>query len=167
MPLESDLFSFKILTAADFESYKTWYMNEDVMLFITGNAPSFDQVDMRFQKALGTNRTYPNMGWHLVYLKATQVFIGIVKLTPLGAYEAEVGYGILPEFWGNGYGREMLRALVAHAINLGSIGSLVAITHPDNAASRRILENASFTFEHSKEGELGQSDYFKRILKPS
>jgi 8-oxo-dGTP diphosphatase len=56
----------------------------------------------------------------------------------------EIGYWLGKDHWGQGYATEALRRLVRHLIqDLGFPGAR-ASTHPDNAASRRVLDKAGF-----------------------
>jgi ribosomal-protein-alanine N-acetyltransferase len=59
---------------------------------------------------------------------------------------ADVGFAFLPEFWGQGYATESAAATLDHARDLG-MGRLLAITHPDNVASIRLLERIGFRLE--------------------
>jgi ribosomal-protein-alanine N-acetyltransferase len=64
-----------------------------------------------------------------------------------GADEVEIGYGFYPEFWGRGLATEVACACV----NIGraqlGLPSLVAITRPENAASRRVMSKAGLAYE--------------------
>lgn len=53
----------------------------------------------------------------------------------------EIGYGILPEYEGNGYTTEAVRAMTRWAFDR-SVVFVEAETEPENKASQRILENA-------------------------
>jgi RimJ/RimL family protein N-acetyltransferase len=63
-----------------------------------------------------------------------------------GADEVEVGWAVMPERWGRGYATELGAAAVDAAFGLG-IPEVVAFTLPHNAASRRVMEKLSFSYE--------------------
>ncbi|GGX63307.1 GNAT family N-acetyltransferase [Saccharospirillum salsuginis] len=63
---------------------------------------------------------------------------------------AEVGYLLSPDYWGQGYMKEAMTALIEHAFGALEMRRLEADIDPDNAASRALLERLSFR----KEGEL-------------
>ncbi len=63
-----------------------------------------------------------------------------------GAPEVEIGYSFEPEYWGRGLGTEIARACVEQGWTQG-FTSLVAITLPENAASRHVLEKAGLVYE--------------------
>jgi ribosomal-protein-alanine N-acetyltransferase len=55
--------------------------------------------------------------------------------------QLEVSYGILPEYWRHGYGREALEALLTWVFEqLPEVDLVVANTRVDNEPSRRLLE---------------------------
>ncbi|MDX1478546.1 MAG: GNAT family N-acetyltransferase [Saprospiraceae bacterium] len=141
--MQSPRLVYRKLGQTDFEPYKRWYTDEQVMQLITGRPLTFEEVDTRFAAALKTNRNYPDLGWYRADLP-DEGFAGIVKLTPAGPFTAEVGYGLLPAFWGVGLGTEMLGALIAYASGLETLHTLTAIIHPDNLASRKILLAQAF-----------------------
>jgi RimJ/RimL family protein N-acetyltransferase len=67
--------------------------------------------------------------------------------------EAELGYMLLPEFWGKGFGDEIAKHLLEVAILDPDLKRVYAITDPDNIASRKILLKNGFISE-----EVGKID---------
>jgi RimJ/RimL family protein N-acetyltransferase len=61
-------------------------------------------------------------------------------------YGPEVAYFFAREAWGRGFAGELVAASLDWARELG-LPSVRAFMHPDNAASRRVLERAGFTVE--------------------
>ncbi len=57
----------------------------------------------------------------------------------------EVGYSVVPEFQGNGYATELVRALVAHAFSRPMIARVVARCGESNARSINVLVRCGFT----------------------
>ncbi|MEV4417014.1 GNAT family N-acetyltransferase [Catellatospora sp. NPDC049609] len=75
------------------------------------------------------------------------VFVGDVYVRPVGsAGEHEVGWHLARPFWGRGYATELALGALAHARRHG-VERLVALVHPDHAASRRVAEKAGLSFE--------------------
>ena len=56
----------------------------------------------------------------------------------------EVGYFLHPSAWGQGYASEMVAAALAEADHRLRLAEIRAFAHPDNAGSRRVLENSGF-----------------------
>jgi RimJ/RimL family protein N-acetyltransferase len=61
--------------------------------------------------------------------------------------EVEVGYSFFPEFWGRGLATEITRACLGFGFETLGLHSIVALTLPQNLASRRVLEKAGLTYE--------------------
>jgi [ribosomal protein S5]-alanine N-acetyltransferase len=64
-----------------------------------------------------------------------------------GLHDVEAGWAIVPERWGQGLATELAHACVEVAFDQLGLLELVAFTLPDNAASRRVMEKAGFTYE--------------------
>lgn len=56
-----------------------------------------------------------------------------------GRGEFELGYSIRQDSWGNGYATEIAGALAQWFFQRGLAKQFIAFTHPDNAASQRVL----------------------------
>jgi RimJ/RimL family protein N-acetyltransferase len=56
----------------------------------------------------------------------------------------ELGYAFAPRTWGNGYASELTRFCLAFARDELGVPLVRAFSHPDNAASRRVLTKAGF-----------------------
>ena len=57
---------------------------------------------------------------------------------------AEIGYGILEEYQGQGYAAEAVGAVVTWALKQTGVKRVEAETDPDNRASQRVLERCGF-----------------------
>lgn len=68
-----------------------------------------------------------------------------------------IGYALLPDERGKGYGSEAVKILVDYLFLSKDISRIQAETHPKNVASQRVLEKAGFV----KEGIIRRS-FFSR-----
>jgi RimJ/RimL family protein N-acetyltransferase len=66
-----------------------------------------------------------------------------------GRDEVEVGYGLLPKFWGRGMATELARLSVRVGFTELNRADLVAFTLPTNMGSRRVMEKAGFRYERA------------------
>ena len=57
---------------------------------------------------------------------------------------AEIGYGILEEYQGQGYATEAVEAALRWAFQNPNVTAIEAETEDDNAASKRVLEKCGF-----------------------
>ena len=66
----------------------------------------------------------------------------------------EIGYGLLPEFWGKGYATEAVKAITEWASRQQGVKLIEAETDAENIASQRVLIKAGFV-PTGKNGEEG------------
>ncbi|MBS0271807.1 MAG: 8-oxo-dGTP diphosphatase MutT [Proteobacteria bacterium] len=87
-------------------------------------------------------------GTHVIFAvirRADQTFMGVV-----GSEEA-LGYWLGEEFWGQGYGKEAMRAVVQFCFGVLQREELRAAALVDNIPSRRIIEGLGFLQSGAKE----------------
>lgn len=73
---------------------------------------------------------------------------GGLKHCPMdGQPEVELGYAIMPAFWGNGYATEIASVSLEVAFSCLGLDSVVAFTLPTNIASRRVMEKVGLRYE--------------------
>ncbi len=61
--------------------------------------------------------------------------------------EVDVGYALLPAFFGRGYAVESAAAVLAYGREQLGFSRIVAVTSSDNLASKRVLEKIGLRFE--------------------
>ena len=64
-----------------------------------------------------------------------------------GQDEIELGYGLLPEYWGQGLAVEMSREALRSGFELLGLESIVSFTLPTNRKSRRVMEKLGLKYE--------------------
>ena len=64
-----------------------------------------------------------------------------------GRDEVEVGWAVVPELWGQGFATELAKASIETAFGPLELEEIVAVTGPDNTASRRVMEKSGLTFD--------------------
>ncbi|MDR7224149.1 GNAT family N-acetyltransferase [Aminobacter aminovorans] len=61
----------------------------------------------------------------------------------------ELGYAIVPEFWGQGYATEIAGALANFFFDRKIRDHFIAFAHVDNTASLNVLEKIGMRFQHT------------------
>lgn len=128
----------------DFSSYYQLVSNEMVMAQITERAIPLDEAKLNYQRIINRNAETDIFGTYKIVKNET--FVGLGHLTGKTAEEAEIGYMLLPEYWGKRYGSEIASHLIKLAI-LTNTRIVKAIIDPCNIASRKILLNQGFSSE--------------------
>ena len=145
----------KKLLPQDFESFYALTGNEKVMAMITERALSKEEALKKFYYFLQNNELHRSFGSFKVLEVGSSKLLGFAKLeiTKEKPNEAELGYMLMPEFWGKGLGSEIAKYLLEVAKSDPDLKRVYAITDPDNIASRKILLKNGFVSE-----EVGQID---------
>ncbi|MFC4654695.1 GNAT family N-acetyltransferase [Rheinheimera marina] len=82
-------------------------------------------------------------------------FSGIKFITEI--QQSELGYRLLPEFWGQGLATEAGLAVLGWAQQLG-LHELVALIHPQNHGSKAVVAKLGFQFQQSIQYSLLEQD---------
>ena len=82
--------------------------------------------------------------------------LGLIHLNHVDFFNrsAEVGYWLSRKCWGRGYATEALTALTRYALTELKMDEVVAVCHPDNLASLRVLEKAGFKKQKTLSGYI-------------
>ncbi len=83
--------------------------------------------------------------------------VGLCGMQPLGTtIDVEVGWWLAPEHWGRGLATEAARGVVDFARHQTARSRVLAIAHPENRASTRIMEKIGMRLSGYHTGrELG------------
>lgn len=116
-----------------------------VMRYITEKAEPESETVESFKKILAYNATHTDQtGYYKIFDQDT--YIGFGKLSWDEENKLEIGYMLLPEYWGQGYANQTIAALLS-LIKQSEILSQVtvyAIIDPKNGASKHLLEKYHF-----------------------
>jgi len=79
-------------------------------------------------------------------------FAGCCGLRPYKSEERiyELGFHLRPAHWGKGFAAESAQGVIAHAFGSLKAQKLFAGHHPNNVASRHVLERLGFRFTHEE-----------------
>ena len=144
-----DRIRLKKIVSEDFESFSAMVGNEKVMDMITERALTREEARKKFDDMLQNSELNPLYGSFRVVEKKSAELIGFAKLeiTREKMDEAELGFMLLPVFWGLGLGSEIARILLDVAKSDPRLKRVYANIHPNNEASRKILVNNGFKSE--------------------
>jgi RimJ/RimL family protein N-acetyltransferase len=108
-----------------------------------------EEAERYFRKALVTSGGTQDYLPFVITAGNSNGLIGMIDLEVRDRVHqrAEVGYGLLPEYWGHGYATDALRCLVRHALARDDLYRIEATCHPENLRSGQVLERAGFLYE--------------------
>jgi ribosomal-protein-alanine N-acetyltransferase len=153
------------LTVGRDEGFVLMLLNEPGFLDNIGDRGVRDLAGAAGYIEKGPGASYAANGFGLwrVTEKASGRPVGICGLIKRDVLEhPDVGYAFLRSAWGQGFAEEAARASLAHGRGVLGLGTIVAITTPNNEGSMRVLEKIGFR----REGAVhlpdhgGESAYF-------
>jgi [ribosomal protein S5]-alanine N-acetyltransferase len=111
------------------------------------------QEQMTFYRELLENGTG---AWWAFSLKEDDKLIGACGLNNLEAahQKAEIGFWLLPEYWGKGYIPEAAAAVVKYGFEQLDLNRIEAVVEGGNEQSGKVLQKLGFTYE----GRLRESE---------
>jgi RimJ/RimL family protein N-acetyltransferase len=142
--LRLELREFVTADRSDIERLDT---DPRVMKYIgTGRLSSQDEITAAIHRVQRIYRLYPGLGNWRATRRDTGAYLGWFSLKYIpDTIEIEVGYRLLPEAWGHGFATEGASALVRYGFDDLGLERIIGVTHPDNAASQRVLCKAGMS----------------------
>ena len=87
-------------------------------------------------------------GFYAMTLKSNKKIIGIAGLIDRkGLDYIDIGYGLLPQYRGNGYAFEATKAIYDFGLDSLELPKIIAIVNPDNQSSINLLNKLGLHFE--------------------
>ncbi len=147
IPQETKRLHFRYFRNSDFSLVKVLNSNPLVTTYV-GGAKSDQEIELSMEKYLNYHLQHPGYGYWFTRLKGSNQFIGyfLVK-TLVETGETEIGYRLHPDYWGQGLATEGATALLNYCFDKLGKDRVVAVAHPDNMASRRVLEKSGLRFK--------------------
>ena len=110
-----------------------------------------EQIEQRLTREIASMSAHNVQYWPIFLLENDQ-FAGCAGIRPyrLDQHIYELGFHLLPEFWGRGLAQEAGRAVIAFAFEKLAAKGLFAGHHPANLPSSRVLTKLGFQFTHDE-----------------
>lgn len=150
-------------TTRDVENLHRLDSNPEVMKYISNGVPATrERTEEVIRLIVAKTEQWKKYGCWVAEVKDSREFIGWFALKPLPQIEdIEVGYRLLPEYWGKGFATEGSKALIDYGFRDCQLEKIVAITHPQNLASQKVLLKCGLK-------QIGQiPDPFSKEQRPS
>lgn len=147
--LESKRLRFRKLTDADASEILELRGNSETMRFIPRPLITDAESALAHIKMINDKLTEnTDINW-AVTEKGNNKCIGIMGFyrTQPEHFRTELGYMILPKYWGKGYVTEAVQTLLSFAFNTLNFHSIEAVIDARHVASERVLQKNGFTKE--------------------
>ena len=139
---ETERLTFRLLKQSDFDAWLPLFDNKDAARFLAMDSSKtkqelcefwFEKVFNRYQNDLG--------GMNVLIEKSTGNLIGQCGLLVQdidNKIRLEVGYSILPKYWGEGFATEAAIKCKVYAFDHNYSETIISIIHPENIASEKV-----------------------------
>ncbi|EKE11306.1 MAG: hypothetical protein ACD_15C00108G0001 [uncultured bacterium] len=151
--METDRTIFSLLKLSDYDEVFRLYSNESVRKYL-GGVVDLARFDEKFKSFLSVQ--LPECYW-IIRQKDSNNFIGMLSITRHHNQEHfEISYELHPDFWGKGYGTEVVRKGIEHAFDNLGLSELYAETQKKNIQSIKLLKKSGMELDSEVErfGEL-------------
>ena len=148
--LTSERLGFRNWLTSDSPLAQELWGNPEVTSLIGGPFTA-EQVEGRLNGEIASMKAHNVQYWPIFLLENDQ-FAGCAGIRPyrLDQHIYELGFHLLPEFWGRGLAQEAGRAVIAFAFEKLAAKGLFAGHHPANLPSSRVLTKLGFQFTHDE-----------------
>ncbi len=120
----------------DCEGLRELYTDPEVRKYLGGPADA-----AALEKSIAARLSSDSDRYWVIRHAPSDAFIGCVSLdTYYDGVSAEVSYQILPQWWGQGIGTEVVQRVIQHALEDLGLPNVLAETQTANKASCRLLE---------------------------
>lgn len=134
-------------TPHDLEPLHTILTDRDVIRYMLRTEPWPKEI---VQKLLDKHRNHwdkHGFGWWALEFRESNELIGWCGLSVLDeTEEVEIKYLIKQSHWGRGLVTEAAKRCIGYAFTELDLQMVIGLVHPDNIASRRVLEKIGLTF---------------------
>lgn len=146
---ETDRLKVQEISMQDLVGFYAMRSNPNVTQHYFASPLSFEESKIKLQGLIAnipSNKSYT----YVLLRKEDNQFIGTICLWNLqpDIKTGEVGYESLPDFWRNGYMKEVLPAFIAYMHTSYGYETFTAYPSSDNQASNRLLLSTGFEFKN-------------------
>ena len=167
-PKETARLLLRPLTLDDIPLLEPFYRDPRTTLYFPNSMQGdTQQAEILIRKQLGRYLS-DSFGLHALIWKEKDVFIGMCGLLLQyvgGQEEVEIGYHLLPDYWGQGFATEAAVFFKDYAFEYNLTDSIISIIHVDNNASQNVAERNGM--KRDKQITFGGVEvYVYRVFNP-
>ncbi|UPT67217.1 MAG: GNAT family N-acetyltransferase [Sphingobacteriales bacterium JAD_PAG50586_3] len=166
--LETERLNMRPIVAEDAKAWQAFIDHDEAMRFMR----TFFPPDMKHQAlywiGFGLNRYFEGRyGMMALIEKETGNFVGMCGLLAQvvdDLPEIEVGYHILPQYWGKGYAPEAAKFFINYAFENNLTDSIISVIDVGNIKSQRVAEKNGL-FRDKQTVQMGDDVFVYRKFK--
>lgn len=162
----SDRLKYRFFTKEDFPLFYSVFSNEEIMKYAWIDKFENEEDTLPFFEDFINDTDTPNKNSTYAFAvlsREEDAFIGFadIQLHSQNSFGGcgEIGYFLLPDYWGKGYATELANALIEVGFTKLNLHKLCARCNSNNLKSEGIMKKIGMT----KEGELRQVRFKKGV----
>lgn len=134
-------------TPEDFEPLCAILSDRDVLRYLPNREPFPPEVVQRIMQRQGDHWLKYGYGWYALEDRHTGELVGWCGLNVLDETdEIEIKYLLKKSHWGRGLATEAAARCVEDGFQLLNTNLIIGLVHPENIASRRVLEKLGMQY---------------------
>jgi RimJ/RimL family protein N-acetyltransferase len=149
--LQTAHLTLRPLQTEDAQILQRIYQAEGVLQYFPNTTPPpLEQVQKFIVRQEKHWAEYGYGNWGILPKGEDQIigWVGLQYVPELD--ETEIGYLLNRPFWGKGYATEAARASLQFGFENFDFDHMIALVHPDNLGSRRVIEKCGMTYLENK-----------------
>jgi ribosomal-protein-alanine N-acetyltransferase len=168
---ETQRLLLRVPEESDLDLIADLWADPEVTAYI-GGPRDRDMVVNSFREYIADPESYARdegERWWSIVERGSGEFIGLCSLLEkevAGQTETDLGYFLLPAYWGQGYATEAASLVMDHAFSDLQLASLVAVIYPHNAGSIAVARKLGMQFEQAVERSDGVVRHIYRLPRP-
>ncbi len=146
--LHTERLLLRNITTDDVRAMYDMRSNEAVRKFLDQPKKTFEETEKLVAEIISGIEKNENILW-VLSPKGTNEFIGSIGFWRMQPehHRAEIGYGMVPKYWGSGLMTEAAKAVFKYGFEEMKLHSVEANVNPKNLPSRKLLEKCGFVQE--------------------
>jgi ribosomal-protein-alanine N-acetyltransferase len=161
--LTSERLGLRLLDDGDLENLKKLDLDPEVRAHFPGGVSTPGEIQEWISKSRTTFREKGFAVFAVIDL-ASGRFAGRAGFSQMEDGEVEVGYVLLPDFWGRGLAQESLQSLLIWAKRNINVPRIIAYAPKPHAASFNVMKKSGMTYFKSGTVEGVECDFYQYPL---
>lgn len=150
LPLATRRLIIRDYTAADAGAVLAYTQDTAYWQYQRAEAPTAAQIDALMQWVVKEQATSPRLMYFLAAVRKDTgevVGEGVLKVINPGERQGEIGFGVAPKYWKQGFASEIAAAILDAAFQHFKLHRVAGQCSPDNKGSIRIMQKLGMARE--------------------